>query len=231
MQLPMRSVLVAAVLTISGVSTAEAQLEVGVTAGQSLIQTGIKSSGQFIWDCDESGAFISYLGLELAKDWFAVHVALNHTDWPWAALGAAGEESTGPPNVIQRHGDAIEALALFRPAEAFDLKATHREGYTFNPHIGVGVQVARDADDTSPAQADLYLAQGQTDLMIAYGFTFDVHPASLAASGFALRVGLTGKRVFRSDASFMTPTGVQTFDSDNADWATLSFGVVYRPGR
>lgn len=204
--------------------------EVGVTLGQSLVETGVKSNGQFIWDCDETGALISYLGLEVAKDWLALHVAFNHTDWPWMALGAAGESSTQPPNVIQRHGDAIEAYLLFRPAEAFDLRATHREGYTFNPHVGLGIHASQDADDQSAAAAPIFLAQGQTNLMLAYGFTLDVHPGALARSGVALRVGLTGKRSFRSEGSFDTDDGIETFAIEDGNWATVTFGVVFRPG-
>ena len=210
--------------------TSDSGWELGISVGQGLTSAEARSAGGLIWLCDESGAFLNQFEFEIGKEAFAARFSFNHETWPWPWLGAEGDETSSPPNVLIRHGNAFEALALLRPAELVDLQATHREGYTFNPVVGVGVQRSFDASDDSPASADVYQALGRTSLLLAYGFNLDVHPGGLRDAGIALRVGLTGKHMFRSETTFDTPTGEQTFETGDGDWATVTFGVVFRPG-
>ncbi len=184
--------------------------------------------------CDESGAFVTNYNVQLSKGAFAADLTFNHTDWPWDdwPLGEGGGPGAGgaAQDFVQRHGNGFEIAALFRPAEAVDLRVTHRDGYTFQPLVGLGVQITTDADDDSPASAPIYLTQGQTNLMLTYGFSLDVHPGSLSERGVALRVQLLGKRGIRSEAEFATPGGPVTLHSEDSNWATLLFGLTFRPG-
>lgn len=181
--------------------------------------------------CDVTGALLTNFNVSAAYRWLSADVTFNRTDWPWDFWTGGVNVSPGVTDFIQRHGNSIESVLLVRPAEAFDLGFTHRSGYTFQPLLGAGIQYTTDADDTSGAgNTPIYLAQSQTNVLLAYGFTLDVHPGPLAERGVGFRVQLLGKRALRDEAPFQTPEGLVTLDTEDANWASLSFGVVIRPG-
>lgn len=229
-------------LVPQGIAAQDKGFEVAFTVGAGLYEAGPTGtplglgggSGASLTGagfCDVSGALLTNFNVSGSYGAFSADLTFNHTDWPWDRWTGGVNVSTGVTDFIQRHGDSFEGVLLFRPAEAFDLGFTHRAGYTFQPLLGVGFQYTTDATGTDGAgSTPVYLAQSQTNFLLAYGFTMDVHPGSLAERGVGLRVQLLGKRALRSEAPFQTPSGLVTLDTEDANWATLSFGVVLRPG-